>query len=73
MTLDEFKGLAEPEAFRAFRLFTKSGWSIDVLHPEFVDIPPDEKPTYVIIYRAVKGSSVPRLVDLAAIDHIEYE
>lgn len=72
MTLEEFGGLAEAGAFRAFVLFTKSGWAIEVAHPEFVDIPPQEEPSYVVIYEKVGRSSVPRLVDLGAIDHVEY-
>jgi hypothetical protein len=72
MTLEEFSALAEPEGFRTFRVFTRSGWSIEVGHPEFVDIPPEEEPSYVVIYQKVNRSSVPRLVDLGAIDHIEY-
>jgi hypothetical protein len=75
MKIEEFEALVEPDKFRPFVVYTKSGWNISVPHSEFVDVPPGEGngPSYVVIYEKVKGSSIPRLVDLLAIDHVEYE
>jgi hypothetical protein len=70
MTIEDFEELAAPEGFRPFVVVTKSGWSIKVPHPEFVAIPP-QPASYIIVYTA--RAHVPQLVDLDAIDHIEYQ
>jgi hypothetical protein len=70
MTIQEFEALAAPEGFQPFVIVTKSGWSIEVPHPEFVDIPP-QPASYVIVYSTGAGRAL-RLIDLGDIDHIEY-
>ena len=70
MTLEDFSELAAPEGFRAFVIVTRSGWSIQVPQREFVSIPP-QPASYIIVYTS-RASHIPRLVDLGAIDHIEY-
>ena len=69
MTLDELNQLAEPNGFRPFSIVTKAGFSMEIPHPEFIDIPP-EGASFVTVYRTGKAH-MPTLIDLGAIDHID--
>ncbi|HTD17760.1 MAG TPA: hypothetical protein VK673_21425 [Chthoniobacterales bacterium] len=43
MKLDELKAMTSPEGFRPFVVKTKGGLTMEVAHPEFVAIPPDDE------------------------------
>jgi hypothetical protein len=73
MKLEEFAALSIPNGFRAFSVYTKVGLKAEVPHPEFVSIPPGEAPSYVLIYYMVGRISTPRLIDLDAIDHVDFD
>jgi hypothetical protein len=72
MKLAEIAELIEPGKFRPFTIATKSGLRMPVPHSEFVAIPPGETPSYVIAFTTGKVT-VPILIDLDAIDHIDYK
>jgi hypothetical protein len=76
MKLAEIAALIEPTNFRQFAIVTKGGLRMDVPHWEFVVIPPStadgETPGYVIAFTTGKATA-PKLIDLDAIDHIDYE
>jgi hypothetical protein len=71
MSIEDFEELVAVPGFRPFTVVTKAGWSIEVPHPEFVDVPP-QPVSYVVVYTSGAGGRAPRLIDLGAIDHIEY-
>jgi hypothetical protein len=72
MTRDAIQPLAESEGFRAFIIVTKSGTHFLVPHPEFIEIPPGEDTPYIIVYGPGRVS-VPKFIDLDAIDHLDFE
>jgi len=75
MKLEEIATLVEPSNFSPFVIVTKGGLRMDIPNWEFIDIPPnaeDGEPSYVIAYTRGKVS-VPKLIDLDAIDHIDYK
>jgi hypothetical protein len=47
MKLDELKAFAGAEGFRPFVIKTKGGLTVEVPHPEFVTIPPDEEASFI--------------------------
>jgi hypothetical protein len=70
MKLDELKAMAAPEGFRPFVIKTKGGLTMEVAHPEFVAIPPDDEASFVGVWTTTRPTIL-RLIDLAAIDHID--
>ena len=70
MKLDELKAMAAPEGFRPFVIKTKGGLTLEVAHPEFVAIPPDDEASFVGVWTTTRPTIL-RLIDLAAIDHID--
>jgi len=70
MTLAEPQQLSEPSGFQPFAVVIQGGLRMEVPHPEFIDIPPDGA-SFVVVYTTGQAH-VPRLIDLAAIDHIEF-
>ena len=75
MTIEDFEALAAPQSFRPFTIVTKAGWSIEVPHSIFVDIPiprRSPRPSYVIVYTRANPLRR-RLIDLVEVDHIEYK
>ena len=76
MTRDALQPLAEPEGFRPFAIVTHGGSRFEVPHPEFIEIPPGEETPFVIVYRPGRTNrrvSIPKFVDLTAIDHVDFE
>jgi hypothetical protein len=71
MTREEIEQLAQPEGFQPFAIVTQGGLRMEVPHPEFIDIPPEDA-TFVSVYRTARPH-VPRFIELAAIDHIDWE
>jgi hypothetical protein len=76
MRLEEIEALIKPSNFSPFAIVTQGGLRMEIPHAEFMAIPPDtaegELPSYVIAYTTGKAT-VPVLIDLSAIDHIDYE
>jgi hypothetical protein len=76
MRLEEIAELIEPSNFRPFAIVTKGGLRMDIPHSEFIAIPPHDADgqasSYVIAFTTGKAT-VPRLIDLDAIDHIDYD
>jgi hypothetical protein len=76
MRLEEIEALIRPSNFSPFAIVTKGGLRMLIPHSEFMAIPPDtadgELPSYVIAY-TVGRATVPVLIELNAIDHIDYE
>ena len=70
MKLDELAAMSAPEGFRPFSIITKGGLRMEVPHPEFVSIPPDETASFFGVYTTARPTIL-RLIDLDAIDHIE--
>jgi hypothetical protein len=57
MKLDELKAFAEPQGFRPFVIKTKGGLTMEVPHPEFVTIPPDDEASFIRGLRTCMGGS----------------
>jgi hypothetical protein len=72
MKLDELKAFTEPQGFRPFVIKTKGGLTMEVPHPEFVTIPPDDEASFIGVW-TTQRPTVLRLIDLGAIDHIEFK
>ena len=72
MKLDEIKAMSGPDGFRPFTIVTKGGLSMEIPHPEFVTIPPDDEASYVGVYTTQKPTIL-CLIDLNAIDHIDFK
>jgi hypothetical protein len=72
MTRDALEPLAESEGFKPFAIVTGSGARFEIPHPEFIEIPPGEDTPYIIVYRTGRVS-VPKFIDLDAIDHLDFE
>jgi hypothetical protein len=70
MTLEELEQLSDPNGFQPFAIITQGGLRMEIPHSEFVDIPPDGA-SFITVYTTGRAR-VPRLIDLAAIDHIEF-
>jgi hypothetical protein len=75
MKLIEIAALIEPSNFSPFTIVTKGGLRMYIPNWEFIDIPPNAEngePSYVVAY--TRGTViVPKLIDLDAIDHIDYK
>jgi hypothetical protein len=50
MKLDELKAFAGAEGFRPFVIKTKGGLIMEVPHPEFVAIPPDDDASFIGVW-----------------------
>jgi hypothetical protein len=72
MTIQEFEAVAAPQDFRPFTIVTKAGWSIEVPHSIFVNIPRRSRPSFVIVYTRANALRR-RWINLVEIDHIEYK
>src|SRR5262249_4616387 len=68
MRLGELAAMSAPEGFRPFSIITKGGLRMEVPHPEFVSIPPDETASFFGVYTTARPTIL-RLIDLDAIDH----
>jgi hypothetical protein len=73
MNSDQLKALAFDKPFRPFVLEMIGGSRIGVLSAGAISIPPGEEPSYVLVYFMVGKISIPRFIDLDAIDHIDFE
>ena len=72
MKLEELKAFAGAEGFRPFVIKTKVGLTMEVPHPEFVTIPPDEEASFIGVWTTARPTIL-RLIDLGAIDHLEFK
>jgi len=71
MTREELSEFAKVDGFRPFTIFSQGGLRAEVPHPEFIVIPPGEQTSFVIVFTTGR-ISIPKFIDLDAIDHIDW-
>ena len=71
MRREEVIEFANSKGFKPFAIVTQGGLRMEVPHPEFIVVPPGEDTSFVIVF-SVGRISVPKFIDLGAIDHIDW-